>query len=114
MKVVHAVPVDTVSEQVHVKRLTDDLGAAKLRANVWSLAEGAQMRRHRHREQEELYLVLAGSAEIEVEGALHKLGERDALAVPAGEAHRVSNVGPGPLTFVAISAPPSTGDAESA
>jgi quercetin dioxygenase-like cupin family protein len=69
MKAVRAVPVDTVSEQVHVKRLTDDLGARNLRANVWSLAEGAQMRRHRHREQEELYLVLAGDAEIEVVSA---------------------------------------------
>ncbi len=114
MKVVRAAPVDTVSEQVHVRRLTEDLGARNLRANVWSLAEGAQMRRHRHREQEELYLVLSGSAEIEVEGVLHKLGERDVVAVPAGATHQVSNVGPGPLTFVAVSAPPAVGDAESA
>lgn len=114
MKVVRAVPVDTVSEQVHVKRLTDDLGALKLRANVWSLAEGAQMRRHRHREQEELYLVLTGNAEIEVEGAVYKLGERDAFTVPAGAVHQLSNVGDGPLTFVAVSAPPSAGDAETA
>jgi mannose-6-phosphate isomerase-like protein (cupin superfamily) len=112
MKAVRAVPVDTVSEQVHVKRLTGDLGARNLRANVWSLAEGAQMRRHRHREQEELYFVLAGDAEIEVDGAIYKLGERDAFAVPPGTVRQLSNVGAGPLTFVVVAAPPVPGDGE--
>jgi quercetin dioxygenase-like cupin family protein len=112
MKAVRAVPVDTISEQVHVKRLTGELEARNLRANVWSLAEGAQMRRHRHREQEELYLVLAGNAEIEVEGAIYKLGEREAFAVPPGTVRQLSNVGAGPLTFIVVSAPPVPGDGE--
>jgi mannose-6-phosphate isomerase-like protein (cupin superfamily) len=112
MNVVRTVPTDSVSEQVHVKRLTDQLGATKLHANAWSLAEGAQMKRHLHREQEELYVVLGGDAEIEVDGATHKLGERDALVAPAGATRQISNVGVGPLTYLAVSAPPVADDAE--
>jgi len=111
MKVVHAAPTDQVSEQISVKRLTDELGAAKVRANVWTVAEGSMMK-HLHREQEELYLVLDGTAEITVDGRTYKLGERDALSVPAGAEHQLSNVGWGPLTFFVAAAPNVTGDAE--
>ena len=111
MKTVHAAPTDQVSEQVSVKRLTDELGAEKLRANVWTVAEGSMLK-HVHREQEELYLVLDGTAEIAVDGTVYKLGERDALTVPAGAEHQLTNVGWGPLTFFVVAAPNVAGDAE--
>ena len=111
MKTVHAAPTDKVSEQISVKRLTDELGAEKVRANVWTVAEGSMLK-HVHREQEELYLVLDGAAEITVDGMVYKLGERDTLAVPAGAEHQLTNVGWGPLTFFVVAAPNVTGDAE--
>ncbi len=111
MNVVHAAPTDLVSEQLSVKRLTDELGATKLRANVWTLAEGTMLK-HTHREQEELYLVLDGVMQLEVEGTLHRLGERDAAVVPAGAGHRAVNTGRGPVTFLVMAAPNVTGDAE--
>ena len=111
MKIVHAAPTERVSEQISVKKLSDELGAEKVRANVWTVAEGSMLK-HLHREQEELYVVLDGSAEIEVDGATHKLGERDALAVPAGTEHQLSNVGWGPLTYLAVAAPAIADDAE--
>lgn len=104
LKVVHAVPTEVVSEQVSVQRVGDMAGADKLRANVWTVNEGSQLR-HAHRQQEELYLVLDGVALLEVEGATYRLGERDAIVVPAGVAHQLSNVGVGPLTYVAVAAP---------
>jgi mannose-6-phosphate isomerase-like protein (cupin superfamily) len=112
MNVVRTVPIESVSEQIHVKRLTDPLGMTKLHANVWSVAEGAQMKRHSHREQEELYVILSGDAEIEVDGLVYKLGERDAVVVPAGATRQISNVGLGPLTYLAVAAPPVDGDVE--
>ncbi len=111
MKIVHAAPTEQVSDQISVKRLTDELGAENLRANVFTVAEGS-MTKHLHREQEELYLVLDGAAEITVDGTVYKLGERDALAVPAGAEHQLANVGWGPLTFFVVAAPNVAGDAE--
>jgi mannose-6-phosphate isomerase-like protein (cupin superfamily) len=111
MKVVHATPTQSVAEHLSVQRLTDALGACNLRANVWTLAEGS-MTRHLHREQEELYLVLDGTAEIVVNDAIFRLGERDALAVPTGAWHQVRNAGLGPLTFLVVASPAVQGDAE--
>ena len=111
MKVVRGVPTERVSEQLSVKRLTEELGAEKLCANVWTLAEGSMVK-HLHREQEELYLVLEGSAQITVDGTIHKLDERDTIAVPAGAERQLANTGWGPLTFLAVAAPGVEGDVE--
>jgi mannose-6-phosphate isomerase-like protein (cupin superfamily) len=111
MDVVHAVPTENLSEKLSVQRIGDKLGLTQMRANVFTLAEGSMLR-HLHREQEELYVVLDGTAMIDIDEAHHKLGERDALVVPPGAWHRVSNVGVGPMTFVVVAAPPIADDAE--
>jgi mannose-6-phosphate isomerase-like protein (cupin superfamily) len=111
MDIVHAVPTESLSEKLSVQRLSDRLGLKQMRANVYTLAEGS-MSRHLHREQEELYVVLDGTAMVDVDEERVKLGERDALAVPARAWHRVSNVGVGPMTFLVVAAPPTAGDAE--
>lgn len=111
MDVVHAVPTESLSEKLSVQRLSERLELAHMRANMYTLAEGSMLR-HLHREQEELYVVLDGTAMIDVDEARYKLGERDALAVPARAWHRVSNVGVGPLTFLVVAAPPTAADAE--
>lgn len=111
MKIVRAVPTTQVSEQLSVAHMTDELGATKMRANAFTVAEGSMMK-HLHHEQEELYLVLDGAAEITVDDTTYKLGERDALTVPAGTVHQLTNVGWGPLTFFVVAAPPVEGDGE--
>lgn len=111
MKVAHCAPNETVNEKLSVQRLGAALETQNLRANVFTLAEGS-MSRHLHREQEELYVVLEGTALVEVNDEPHRLGERDALAVPASAWHRVSNAGQGPLTYLVVAAPPVEGDAE--
>jgi mannose-6-phosphate isomerase-like protein (cupin superfamily) len=111
MPVVRAVPTMSLSEKLSVQRLSEGLALSEMRANVFTLAEGS-MSRHLHREQEELYLVLDGTALVDVDDTKHQLHERDALAVPAKAWHRVTNVGVGPLTFLVIAAPPAQGDAE--
>jgi mannose-6-phosphate isomerase-like protein (cupin superfamily) len=111
MKAVSAVPTESVSEKLSVQRLSETLGVRNLRVNVFTLAEGS-MSRHMHREQEEVYLVLDGTAMIDVDERQFKVGEREVLAVPPGAWHRVTNVGEGPLTFFVAAAPPAEGDAE--
>ncbi len=95
MDVVHAVPTENLSEKLSVQRIGDKLGLTQMRANVFTLAEGSMLR-HLHREQEELYVVLDGTAMIDVDEAHHKLGERDALVVPPapGTASRTWASGP--------------------
>jgi mannose-6-phosphate isomerase-like protein (cupin superfamily) len=111
MNVVHTAPTELVSEKLSVRKMSDELGSVKMRANVWTLAEGSMLK-HLHREQEELYLVLEGSAQVVVNGTIHKLDERDALCVPAGAEHQVFNSGWGPLTFFVAAAPAVADDAE--
>jgi mannose-6-phosphate isomerase-like protein (cupin superfamily) len=111
MPVVRVVPTMSLSEKLSVQRLSEGLALSEMRANVFTLAEGS-MSRHLHREQEELYLVLEGTALVDVDDTKHQLRERDALAVPAKAWHRVTNVGVGPLTFLVVAAPPAQGDAE--
>jgi hypothetical protein len=85
VKVVRAVPTETISEKLSVQRLSEALGVRHLRANVFTPAEGSMSR---------------------------LVGEREALAVPAQAWHRVANIGVGPLTFYVVAAPPAEGDAE--
>src|SRR5665647_2496396 len=87
MKVVRAVPTESISEKLSVQRLSEALGMRNLRANVFTLAEGS-ISKHMHREQEEVYLVLDGTAMIDVDQEQFKVGEREALAVPARAWHR--------------------------
>lgn len=44
----------------HVAELSERMGFAHTRANVWRYEPGARGRRHRHPEQEETFVVLAG------------------------------------------------------
>ena len=45
----------------HVAELSDAMGFAHLRGNVWRYEPGAKGRRHRHIAQEETFVVLAGA-----------------------------------------------------
>jgi mannose-6-phosphate isomerase-like protein (cupin superfamily) len=110
-RVVRIAPTERLSLQLSVARLTDALGVEQLRANVFSLAEGS-MSQHLHRVQEELYIVLEGTALIDVEGSKQRVGMREAIAVPARSWHKVENAGAGPLTFLCIAAPAIDGDAQ--
>ena len=60
----------------------------------------------------QLYIVLHGTAMIDVEGVQHRVGPREAIAVPARSWRKLSNAGAGPLTFLCIAAPPAEDDAE--
>jgi quercetin dioxygenase-like cupin family protein len=44
----------------HVAELSDDMGFAHIRGNVWRYEPGAKGRRHRHTAQEETFVVLTG------------------------------------------------------
>jgi len=68
----------------HVAELSDAMGFAHARGNVWRYEPGAKGRRHRHASQEETFVVLAGTLTM-------YLGEPpERIDVPAGGVVRVS------------------------
>ena len=67
----------------HVAELSESMGFAHVRGNVWRYERGAKGRRHRHPIQEETFVVLAGTLSM-------YLGEPpERVDVPAGGVVRV-------------------------
>ena len=94
----------------HVAELSDRLGFAHVRGNVWRYEPGAKGVRHRHLTQEETFVVLAGTLSI-------YLGEPpERVDVPAGGVVRVepgtalqsANHGDVDLLVYAYGYPPET------
>ncbi len=71
---------------------------------------GAGETRHRHALARQFFFVLAGVAELEVDGERVTLGPGEGRHVPAGRPHKLENPGPDPVTFLVISSPASHGD----
>lgn len=79
-------PHDPGEPARHVAELSESMGFAHVRGNVWRYEPGAKGRRHRHPIQEETFVVLAGRLAM-------YLGEPpERVDVPAGG---VVRVGPG-------------------
>jgi len=66
--------------------------------------------RHRHERARQFFLVLAGRLTVEVEGAVHRLDERNGIEIAPGLAHEVRNDGDAAAEFLVVSQPPSHGD----
>ncbi len=72
---------------------------------VWDLPPGGSEGMHAHPQEdplEELYLVVAGTAEMCVDGREHRLGPGDAVLAPAGSDHDLRNTGVDALKVVVV------------
>jgi quercetin dioxygenase-like cupin family protein len=77
---------------------------------VWmqTIAPGSGTPVHAH-DCEEVIVVLRGSGECEIEGAVETFGPGSTLIVPRGAVHRVTNTGPDEILAVAaLAAAPVT------
>lgn len=98
----------------HVAELSELLGSASIRANVWRYGPGAKGRRHRHLFQEETFVVLAGTLSMYVGDPPERVD------VPAGGVIRVEphtalqsvNHGDDDLLVFAYGTPPESENAE--
>jgi mannose-6-phosphate isomerase-like protein (cupin superfamily) len=70
------------------------------------LAPGAATTPHRHIQTEEIYYILAGHGSMRVNTVTAAVGPGDAIAIPPGASHQITNLGPVTLRFLCCCAPP--------
>jgi mannose-6-phosphate isomerase-like protein (cupin superfamily) len=60
---------------------------------------------HRHLETEEIYYILEGAGKMEIEGEFRDVGVGDAIGIPAGARHQITNTSDVVLKFICCCAP---------
>lgn len=74
--------------------------------DLYCLEPGQAQKPHAHADQDKIYLGLDGRGRVSVNGAEEVLEPGDAVVVPAGAEHGVSNDGEARLLLVVVVAPP--------
>ena len=69
------------------------------------LPAGAATILHRHIKTEEIYYILAGEGLMRIDQDTSPVGSGDAVAIPPGTAHQITNTGNGTLKFLCCCAP---------
>jgi len=75
-----------------------------------SLAEarvpvGAATAPHFHPQTEEIYYILSGTGQMRIESETSTVGPGDAIAIPPGQTHQITNTGKDTLVFLCCCAP---------
>ncbi|MEM7377875.1 MAG: cupin domain-containing protein [Pseudomonadota bacterium] len=71
---------------------------------------GVQEVRHAHATAQQFFYVLAGEAELEVDGTVLRVHAGSGCQVPAGAPHQFRNTGDVVVRFLVVSQPHSHGD----
>lgn len=69
------------------------------------LAVGASTTPHHHPLTEEIYYILVGTGQMRIENEERTVGPGDAIAIPAGAEHTITNTGNETLKFLCCCAP---------
>lgn len=69
------------------------------------VAPGAATTPHHHRRTEEIYYILEGQGRVQVGDERADVGVGDAVAIPPGVVHQITNTGRGVLRFLCCCAP---------
>ena len=69
------------------------------------LLPGASTAAHYHPKTEEIYYILAGQGRMRIETETAAVGPGDAIAIPPGLTHEITNTGQEPLVFLCCCAP---------
>jgi mannose-6-phosphate isomerase-like protein (cupin superfamily) len=69
------------------------------------LPAGASTTAHYHPRTEEIYFITAGSARMQIEADVRDVQVGDAIAIPPGARHQITNIGPTELRLLCCCAP---------
>ncbi len=70
------------------------------------LPPGASTTPHFHKITEEIYYILSGQARMQIGEEARDVQPGDAIAIPPGEMHTITNTGEDTLVFLCCCAPP--------
>lgn len=70
-----------------------------------SIPPGKASQAHYHRKSEESYLILSGTAALEINGQLYTLNTGEAILIEPDEVHKISNFEDQDLVFLAVCVP---------
>jgi mannose-6-phosphate isomerase-like protein (cupin superfamily) len=106
-----ATPFTTADGSTIRVLLDAELGGAANQslAEAW-LEPGQATERHYHARSEELYVLLEGTAEMEVDGDRREVGTGDAILIPPGAWHQIRAGDDDPVRFLCCCAPPYSHD----
>lgn len=101
------VPAFTTKDGSEIREL---LAARNSAIRHQSLAEarlppGAATTPHFHPRTEEIYYILIGNGRMQIGGELRDVGPGDAIAIPPGAKHQITNTGAEVLKFLCCCAP---------
>ena len=69
------------------------------------LPAGRSTTPHYHPRTEEIYYILEGTGEMRLGDEIRRVSVGDAIAIPPGQVHQITNVGDQPLKFLCCCAP---------
>jgi mannose-6-phosphate isomerase-like protein (cupin superfamily) len=69
------------------------------------LPPGGSTTPHRHLKTEEIYYILEGQGSMKVDQEIQSVGPGDAIAIPPGSLHQITNIGVELLKFLCCCAP---------
>jgi mannose-6-phosphate isomerase-like protein (cupin superfamily) len=69
------------------------------------LPPGASTTPHYHRVTEEIYYLLEGEGRMRIDGETRNVAPGDAIPIPPGAVHQITNIGRGVLKFLCCCAP---------
>lgn len=67
------------------------------------LSEGKTIYAHQHAHRTEHWIIVSGTAKIDLEGSEREFGPNSSIEVPENTTHQISNIGEEPLIFMEIS-----------
>lgn len=92
-----------------MKLFNPSTGCQKVDAHVTTFAPGTSMAEEVHTDSDHVFYLLEGRLEFRTGGNLVGVLEPgDAVHIPAGEYHQVSNPGPGNGIIFAVTVPPAS------
>src|SRR5688572_14613315 len=104
---IHAVPAFTTKDGSEIRELLAHRNSC---IRLQSLAEarlppGAATTPHHHPRTEEIYYILEGRGRMQIAEELREVGPGDAIAIPPGARHQITNTGTEVLRFLCCCAP---------
>ncbi len=104
---IFAVPAFTTKDGSEIRELLADRNSCiRLQSLAEArVAEGGSTTPHYHPRTEEIYYILAGRGTMRIASEMRPVGVGDAIAIPPGAIHQITNTGQEELRFLCCCAP---------